>query len=113
MRLPTIGLNILDLLLTNSPSMVSHVDVVDNLPHTYHDSIIFRLNVLPPKQEGVHHILYNYKKADFGIYRDSLCLAPCDLAKSHTVDDWWCRWKDLFFAVVNDTIPQVQWRCSK
>ena len=67
-RLPTRGRNILDLLLTNSPSMVSHVDVIDNLPHTDHDSIIFRLNVLPPKQEGVHCILYNYKKADFGIY---------------------------------------------
>ena len=67
------------------------VDVVDNLPHTDHDSIIFRLNVLPPKQEGVHRILYNYKKADFGIYRDTLRLAPWDLAKSDTVDDWWCR----------------------
>ena len=86
--------------------------MVDNLPHTDHYLIIFRLNVLQPKQEGVHRVPYNYKKADFSIYQETLCLA-WDLAKSDTVDDWWCRWKDLFFAVVNDTIPQVRWRHSK
>ena len=64
-RLPTRGPNILDVLFTNSPSMVSHIEVLDNLPLTDHDALIFGLNVLPPKQEGVNRTLYNYKKADF------------------------------------------------
>ena len=71
-RVPTRGSHVLDLLFTNCPSFVSHVDVVDNLPHTDHDSVIFKLNMLPPKQERVHRILYNYKKADFDAYRDTL-----------------------------------------
>ena len=112
-RSPTRGSNVLDLLFTNCPSAVSHVDVVDNLPHTDHDSVIFSLNLLPPRQEGVRRILYNYKKADFDIFRDTLRKAPWDLATSDSVDDWWCHWKDLFFAVVDDTIPQVRWRRSK
>ena len=53
-RLPTRGPNILHLLLTNRSSMLSHVDVVDNLSLTDHDSRTFGLNVLPPNQEGVH-----------------------------------------------------------
>ena len=112
-RVPTRGSHVLDLLFTNCPSFVSHVDVVDNLPHTDHDSVIFKLNVLPPKQERVHRILYNYKKADFDAYRDTLRSAPWTLTESDSVDDWWCNWKDLFFAMVNDTIPQAQWRRSK
>ena len=91
-RIPTRGSNILDLLFTNSPSTVSHVDVVDNLPHTDHDLVIFSLNVLPPKQERVHRLLYNHKKADFDNYRDTLRSVPWDLAKSDVVDDWWCQW---------------------
>ena len=68
--------------------------MVDNLPQTDHDSIVF-------------HLIYsiaNYKKADFDIYQDTLLHS--DLAKTSTVYDWWCQWKDLFFAVVNDTIPK-------
>ena len=86
-RSPTRGSNVLDLLFTNCPSAVSHVDVVDNLPHTDHDSVIFSLNLLPPRQEGVCRILYNYKKADFDIFRDTLRKAPWDLATSDSVDD--------------------------
>ena len=112
-RTPTRGSNILDLLFTNSPSTISHVDVVDNLPQADHDSIVFSLNVLPPKQEVTHCLLYNYKKADFDTYRDTLSLVPWDLAKSNDVNDWRCQWKDLSFAVVNDTIPRVRWRRYK
>ena len=90
-RIPTRGSNILDLLFINSPSTVSHVDVVDNLPQTDHDLIVFTF-----KQEGIHRLLYNCKKADFDIYRNTLCSVPWDLAKSSTVNDWWYQWKDIF-----------------
>ena len=87
--IPTRGSNILDLLFANSPT-ISHVDVVDNLPQADYDSIIFYLNALPPKQKVIHCLLYNYKKADFDIYQDTLCSALWDLARSNRVNNWWC-----------------------
>ena len=65
---PTIGANVLDLLLINSPTAVSNVQVSDNLPLTDHDVILFTLNVLPPQQKSVKRKLYNYKNADFDAF---------------------------------------------
>ena len=65
---PTRGANVLDLLLTNSPTAVSNVQVSDNLPLTDHDVILFTLNVLPPQQKSVKRKLYNYKNADFDAF---------------------------------------------
>ena len=50
---PTRDSNILDLLLTNRPEMVSHIEVTDNLPLTDHDSVSFSLDILPPIQGKV------------------------------------------------------------
>ena len=81
----------LDLLFTNSPATVSIPMLmwVDNLPQIDHDSIVFNnLNMLPPKQEGIHGTLYNYKKADFDTYCNILCSVPWDLAKSDDINEW-------------------------
>ena len=107
---PTRGLNLLDLVFTNRPEMVSSLEVYDNLPNTDHDCVEFYLDILPPKQTSVHRLLYNYKKTDFDMYRRSLDCVPWDLAEADDIDVWWTQWKDLFFAVVNDNVPQVRWR---
>ena len=107
---PTRGSNLLDLVFTNRPEIVSSVEVTDNLPNTDHDCVEFYLDILPPKQTPVHRLLYNYKKTDFDMYRKSLDSVPWDLAEAEDVDVWWTQWKDLFFAVINDTVPQVCWR---
>lgn len=69
---PTRGSHILDLLLVNDPNLVSCLQLCDNLPGTDHDAVFFKLSVLPPKQESVHRVLYNYKKTDFDTFRASL-----------------------------------------
>ena len=110
---PTRGSNILDLLLINSPSIISGVEVVDNLPLTDHDAILFTLNVLSSKQTTVRRSLYNYKKADFNAYRETLATVPWDITESDDIETWWSQWKALFFAAVDDVIPQVKWKRRK
>ena len=56
---PTRGCHVLDLVLTNNPSCVSHVNVCDNLPGTDHDTVSFTLSILPPKQCQTHRHLYH------------------------------------------------------
>jgi len=92
--------------------LVSDVDVVDNLLQTDHDCIVFSLDILPPKQSKVNRLLYNYKKANFDVYCETLCLVPWELA-SDSIEEWWNVWKDLFFVAVDDTILTVRWKKSK
>ena len=92
----TRGSNLLDLVLTNRPEMISSVEVTDNLPNTDHDCVEFIVDILPPKQNSVHRLLYNYKKADFDVHRQSLASVPWDLAEAEDINVWWSQWKDFF-----------------
>ena len=51
------------------------------------------------------------------IIEDSLikCLlsVPWVLAEADDIDVWWSQWKDLFFAVVQDSVTQDCWLCKK
>ena len=100
----------MDLLFTND---LNSVQLCDNLPGTDHDAISFTLLVLPPKQESVYRVLYNYKKADFDVFRASLLTIPWNLAVSDDINMWWDNWKDLFFAAVSSDVPVVHWCRSK
>jgi len=90
---PTRGANVLDLLLTNSPTAVSNVEVSDNLPLTDHDAVLY---VFPPQQKSVKWMLYNYKNADFDAFRDTLGVTPWDLSESDDIDTWWINGKTYF-----------------
>ena len=96
-RDPTRGDNVLDLVLTNNSSSVSHLQVCDSLPGTDHDAVQFMFSTLPPKQLSVHHYLYNYKKANFDKFRETLSSVPWEMAEANDIDSWWEDWKDLFF----------------
>ena len=72
---PTRGPNILDLLLTDFPSLISRVEVVDNLPLTDHDTILFALNVLPPKQTTYSSLItLQLQKKLISMIIENLCL---------------------------------------
>ena len=47
---PTRGSNLLDLIFTNNPDMISSIEVIDNLPNTDYDCIEFSVHILPSKQ---------------------------------------------------------------
>jgi len=52
--------------------------------------------------------LYNYKKADFDKFRETLSSLPWEMAESSDIDSWWEDWKDLFYAAVSTDIPVVR-----
>ena len=60
--------------------------------------------------------LYNYKKADFDTFRETLSRIPwtCVIDCSD-IEYSWSLWKDLFFAAVTvgKCVPQVRWKRRK
>ena len=87
---PTRGENILDLLLTNSPDMISQVDVVSGIPGSDHDAIQFLARFVKPTLVRQNRPVYNFRKADFDRFRDLLSKIPwnsCFLTDN--VDDVW------------------------
>ena len=110
---PTRGCHVLDLVVTSDPSCVSQLNVCDNLPGTDHDAVSFILSILPSKQRKTHRCLYNYKKADFCKFCETLSSILWEMAESGDIDSWWESWKDLFFAAVNTDISSVRWHRSR
>ena len=62
---PTRRENVLDLLLTNSPGMVSRVDVVDGLPGSDREAVQFSSKSIKPALIRHNRLTYIFKKADF------------------------------------------------
>jgi len=73
---PTRQYNILDLVFTNSPDIVTNVHTSDNLPLTDHDAVEFCLSVSIPSQLPCRRVLYNYKKADLSGLLETLSHVP-------------------------------------
>ena len=105
---PTRGKNILDLLLTNSPDMISQVDVVSGIPGSDHDAIQFLARFVKPTLVRQNRPVYNFRKADFDRFRDLLSKIPwnsCFLTDN--VDDVWISFKDLLFTAADQCIPKL------
>ena len=96
-RDPTRGDNVLDLVLTNNSSSVSHLQVCDRLPGTDHDAVqlCFLFYLRSSFLFTVTYIIT--KKADFDKFRVTLSSVPWEMAESNDSDSWWEDWKDLFF----------------
>ena len=72
----TRGSNILDLVLTNDPSLVEHVEVVENLDGCDHDAVQFDLALCTPRAYQPRRLVYNYEKADFDAFRGYMANIP-------------------------------------
>ena len=106
---PTRQHHLLDLLLTNRPNMISNVCVIDNLPSTDHDAIHFTLNVTVSLESPCKRVLYNYKRADMSAFLETLSRVPWHIIESASdIEESWQLFKDLFFSVVDMTIPRVK-----
>ena len=71
---PTRQGHILDLVFSNSPSVLSPVSVVDNLPGTDHEALQFFVTSPSCSKSQCCRLSYNYTKADFQLFRNTLCL---------------------------------------
>ena len=78
------------------------------------DSVTYwEITAVPPTQQDSPRYLYNYHKADFNLFCDTLHYMPWDCIPSSDVEEAWSLWKDMFFGAVDVAIPKVRWRRSK
>ena len=106
--------NLLDLVLTNRPHLISKVCVVDNLPSTDHDAILFLLNITVSVESPCKRVLYNYKRADMSVFLETLSHVPWHIIESVSdFEESWQLFKDLFFSVLDISIPRLKWKKSK
>ena len=105
---PARGGNILDLLLTNVEERVNKVTVVDGLPGGDHDAVNFTVDVSVPKISKSKRRVYNFKKANFDMFRSILGMVTWS---SHiigvSVDEDWLKFKSLLFDAADQCIPKV------
>ena len=112
---PTRGDNILDLLLTTNPDLISSVRVTDSLPGCDHDAIHFMLSASIPHQSTIKRVLYNYKAANIDDFKEVLSRVSWEFIdfKNGDIELPWSQWKDLFFFAVDYVFPSVRWNKRK
>ena len=111
---PTRQHNILDLVLTNSPDIVTNVYLSDNLPFTDHDAVEFSLSMLVPSQSSCRRVLYNYKKADLSGLIETLSHVPWNtIETADSIESSWSMFKDLFLTAVDSFVPKLRWKQKK
>ena len=104
----TRGSNILDLVLTNDPSLIEHVarggrNLMVVITMLY--SLTWHC-VATPRAYQPRRLVYNYKKADFDAFRGYMANIPWECTQmDDCIEESWQKWKDLFNAAVMDASP--------
>ena len=96
-------------------SVLSSVLVVDNLPGTDHEALQFTVTLPSCFKSNCCRLLYNYAKADFQLFQDTLSHVPWDSVIDYNsdIDCVWTQWHNLFLSVADLCIPKVKWRRRK
>ena len=108
----TRGDNILDLLLTTHPDIISSVEVIDSLPGCDHDAV---QSATIPKQSTINRVFYNDNAANISDLKEVLSRVCWDIIDfdNEDIELPWSQWKDLFFSAVNYVVPTVRWSKQK
>ena len=106
----TCGNNVLDVILTSRPDLVTYVSLSDNLAGCDHEAIKFEIAAIPVNKRSRFRRLYNFKKADFNEFVNVLDSTPWDHVDYGDVNKAWCMWKDLFLSAADQVIPKVTWK---
>ena len=105
---PTRELNTLDLVLSNFPSLVSDVSVVDNLPRCDHSIVTFSLSIQKPHIYHRPRSTYNFKRANFDPFRDLLGMVQwSDISHAENINESSSLFKSLLFNTVDQCIPKI------
>ena len=111
---PTRESHILDLVFTNTAESLFDVSVVDNLPGTDHDAVVFATNYQKHKPSLQRRWTYNFKKADFVSFRELLSKVSWDCCfLSDSINDCWINFRDLLLSVADQCIPRAILRSKK
>ena len=106
---PTRCENILDLILCNQPFLVSNIEVSDSLPRCDHDAVFFQLNCCRSKLCSHGRLSYNFKKANFDLFRnllDAIDWSEYFIGCDGNINKAWAMFKDVLFKTADQCIPK-------
>ena len=107
--------NTLDLLLTNTPEMLSNIRVLDQnkIVKSDHNAITFNISVKSKRLKDTKRKIYNYKRANWEALNHDLrhvqwnaLLSRCDAHEA------WFRFKTTFQLYIDKHIPKVTVKSS-
>ena len=113
---PTRQGNILDLILTSHPDMITNVDFVPRISD--HEVILFDINIqssLPP--DNMTHFVYLYHKGDLNSVKQDMCAFEDSFMNSipecNSVDTNWNVFKEALTNSVSRHIPRKKIKAGK
>ena len=99
--------NILDLVLTTNSDLINNLEVSELFSD--HNSITFIVNTGPYQQRISMKENYAFNKADWSHIRSLFSYSPWYLTlEQQDINVNWEVWKDLYFTVVNESIPNYR-----
>ena len=118
---PTRNENFLELVLTNSPSVVSSIESGPSFAEiglpSDHYPVVFDINVLLKFKVSNYKYCYDYKHADFEGLNNELTLLPLSsgvdaIESQEKLNEAWKQWSTFVFAAIDKLIPKVRRRES-
>ena len=101
---------ILDLLLTNSPQIISNIDIrpIDDFCKSDHCAIEFLLDINISRKRPQKRKIFNFKKANWDKLNDSLRYVKWNfLLKNCDANTAWLRFKSKLLELCHSHIPTV------
>jgi hypothetical protein len=106
-REPTREKNVLDLVLSTNENMIEHLEVIEHVSTSDHNTISWQL-ICDIKQVTVSRAHRQYARGDFNRMKQELGLVKWDEEfKGLTIEDIWVRFKDILDSVVARYVPVV------
>lgn len=109
---PTRNNNILDLLITNTPELLSITDVLSPNQmgiYTDHNGLLFNVQMVLKAPPKFLRYVYDFPKGDLPGLKVSLanaCLLSCISDDNENLDNDWSFWKESFLSHVDQFVPK-------
>ena len=104
--------NVLDLVFTNSDSLIKDLSQFDCAFHTDHTVLYFELCLKLPRIPKTQRTKYNYREANIDSLNAALCSSNAmlliSLSNACDIDDMWCKWSECVGDIIDTHVPKVK-----
>ena len=104
-KVPTRDTNILDLVLSTEPDIVSDLSAINCLDSSDHNMLLFKVHFASTVKQN-SKVVYDYNKADFEGIRHELGQVDWEKILEGGVEDSWNRFRDLVLSVEEKYVPR-------
>ena len=105
--------NILDLILTNEPDSISHIESISPTEAGYptdHQLLEFDVNVHNRRAKNPDRLVYNFKAVDLDALKNDIrtSAALLDSIQYDNIDDCWLNWKSALVDIIDSHVPKIK-----